>query len=53
MATLVTDRAAEVKHKWDELKERAKKARKLIDLSIEYFNLIDQVSLMSSPFTTI
>ncbi|XP_063701950.1 titin homolog isoform X2 [Culicoides brevitarsis] len=39
----VTGSANEVKHMWDELKEKAKKARKLIDLSIEYFNLIDQI----------
>lgn len=40
----VTGAANDVKHMWDEMKEKAKKARKLIDLSIEYFNLIDQVS---------
>uniref|UniRef100_A0A336ML28 CSON001463 protein n=1 Tax=Culicoides sonorensis TaxID=179676 RepID=A0A336ML28_CULSO len=39
----VTGAANGLKHSWDELKEKAKKARKLIDLSIEYFNLIDQI----------
>lgn len=50
LGNFVTERANELKHKWDELKERSKKARKLIDLSIEYFNLIDQVSSLSMIF---
>lgn len=43
MEGFVVSRANEIKNKWDELKERAKKVRKLIDMSIEYFDLLDQV----------